>query len=94
MKRFMSRREHEPSFDAVALAYARVLQIAIVEAAALRWSVSGDHLSSVHLDSSGLFVVIGGALKRVLPAVADLGFAGWRSMRAQRGHAPMMPPLP
>ena len=164
-KRFMSRREHDPSFDAVALAYARVLQLAIVEAAALGWSVCVDRLSSVYLDSSGLLVVIGGAqvrtpfipgvdrvaseleqghqrhnernsrlareakwsgderyyyrvlrpamrairnfptsgvhgdvqygaLKRVLPAVADLGFAGWRSIRAQRGHAPMMPPLP
>jgi len=30
-----------------------------------------------------------GALKRVLPAVSDLGLAAWRSLRAEHGHPPI-----
>ena len=163
-ERFLSHLAHAPAFDAsftaVCAAYARVVQHALREAAVLGWTVTPSRSTSVHLDSAGVLVVIGGgvvrtvfipgvdrvaddiahrhesraertareareakwtgderyyyrvfrpalrtvrrfpttglpgdvqygALKRVLPAVADLDLAAWRSLRAEQGHPPI-----
>ena len=160
-ERFLSHHAQDPSFDALALAYVRVVETALAEAATLGWRVEVDRRTSVHLDSAGVLVLIGGgvvrtmfvpgvdhvhvdialrhesrnersarearerrwsgderyfyrvfrpalrtirrfptsgvrgdaqygALKRVLPAVADIGIEAWQAMRASLGHGPMV----
>jgi hypothetical protein len=84
-KRFMSRREQDPSLDAVARAYARVLQGSIREAAALGWTVTADRSSSVHLDSAGLLVVIGGGLVRTA-FIPGVDYSAASSAREHESH--------
>lgn len=63
-ERFLSHRAQDPAFDAAARAYTRVVQIALTEAAALGWTVQVDRLTTVHLDSAGLLVVVGSGTVR------------------------------
>lgn len=63
-ERFLSHRANDPSFDAVARAYTRIVQAAIVEADTLGWTVQPARRTSVHLDSAGLLVLIGGGIVR------------------------------
>jgi hypothetical protein len=159
-ERYLSHHAHDPSFEAVARAYTRLVQAALDEAAVLGWSVQVDRKTSVHLDSAGMLVLIGsgivrtafipgvdhvhvdiemrhesrneriarearerrwsgderyfyrvfrpalrtirrfpttgvrgdaqyGALKRVLPALADLRIGAWQALRTRLGHARM-----
>lgn len=159
-ERYLSHHAHDPSFEAVARAYTRIVQSALDEALVLGWSVQVDRRTSVYLDSAGMLVLVGGgivrtafipgvdhvhvdiemrhesrneriarearerrwsgderyfyrvfrpalrtirrfpttgvrgdaqygALKRVLPALADLRIGAWQALRTRLGHARM-----